>query len=111
MVEGSRLRRLRCSSCTDSDTSRLALYLARIFMRGRSLSHHCSLGILCLRWQWVRPLPFPHPQPCPALPRPGTHSKSVSSLSCTTGWKMMSRLLIPSTQMESSVSNFCPAPG
>lgn len=34
-----------------SDTSRLALYLARIFMRGRSFSHHCSRGILCL---WSR---------------------------------------------------------
>lgn len=67
MVEGSRLRRFKCSSCTDSDTSRLALYLARIFMRGRSLSHHCSLGILCLRVAVGETFALPSP---PTLPSP-----------------------------------------
>ena len=37
------------SSWLASDTSKLTLYLARIFMRGRSFNHHCSLGIRCLR--------------------------------------------------------------
>lgn len=36
------------SSWLASDTSKLTLYLARIFMRGRSFNHHCSLGIRCL---------------------------------------------------------------
>lgn len=57
------------SSWPASDTSKLALYLARIFMRGRSLSHHCSLGILCLqRRAWVsrgRGPPAPPRQPGP----------------------------------------------
>ena len=70
------------SSWPASDTSKLALYLARIFMRGRSFSHHCSLGILCLREgegrlsrAWA-----PHPA---GLPPPGpralTRSLSPSS--------------------------------
>ena len=51
-VEASRslgLMRTTCSSWPESDTSKVVLYLARIFMRGRSFSHHCSLGILWLQ--------------------------------------------------------------
>lgn len=49
MAAGSSWSCGMCSSWVDSESSKLALYLARIFMRGRSFSHHCALGILCLR--------------------------------------------------------------
>lgn len=145
-----------------SDTSRLALYLARIFMRGRSFSHHCSRGILCL-WSRrstrpVRPAPTgagqgPVPTGLASLPpwlpwdaQPPrsrsaaapcgedasttpvaqdasrhahgtkastceasfTYSKSVSFFSSTTGRNTRFLLEMPSTQMDSSVTNLFP---
>lgn len=40
---------LTCSMCAFSEVSSSMLYLARIFRMGRSFSHHCSLGMRCLR--------------------------------------------------------------
>lgn len=49
VASGTRTLRVRCSRCAVSDVSSSMLYLARILRMGRSLSHHCSLGMRCLR--------------------------------------------------------------
>lgn len=41
--------RVMCSRWACSDVSKSISYLARILRMGLSFSHHCSLGIRCLR--------------------------------------------------------------
>lgn len=98
-------RRVTCSISPGTYSQKLVWYLANIFSIGRSLNHHWTLGIRCLKQKGIihilllRLIINEHllsDKNCEFA-----YSKSVTSFSSVTGMKEMTFLLRPSTHAVS----------
>lgn len=101
-------RRVTCSISPGTYSQKLVWYLANIFSNGRSLNHHWTFGIRCLK----KPPGIIHILLIPINNDNNRHmsfdktcefaySKSVTSLSSVTGLNAMTFLLRPSTHAVS----------